>query len=155
MNKINLAFLSFFSIQVCMAQSAIFDLFESNPVKSKTESTTVVTSSEDLTDQIVDNYTTQNVQKRLKANSRNQNIIPLSPEQIQQKQTANLILAAQAANKAAAQATLAADNLAAKIQLLAQAQESMQKASQNNCAVLLYNNESINTSNSKIKLNIN
>lgn len=151
MNKINLAFLSFFSIQVCLAQSAIFDLFESNPVKSKTESTTVIPSSEDLTDQIVDNYTTQSIQKRTMANSHNQNTMPLSPEQIQQKHVANLMLAAQAANKAAAQATLAADNLAAKIQLLAQAQESMQKASQNNCALQLYNIESINTSSSKTK----
>lgn len=150
MNKINLAFLGFFSIQICTAQSAIFDLFESNPIKSKTEVTTA-TSSEELTDQIVDNYTTQNTQKKPKTNLHNQNIIILSPEQIQQKQTANLILAAQAANKAAAQATLAADNLTAKIQLLAQAQESMQRASQNNCALPLYNNESINTSSSKAK----
>lgn len=151
MNKINLAFLSFFSIQVCTAQSAIFDLFESNPVKSKAESTTVVTSSEDLTDQIVDNYTTQNVQKKSKVNSHNQNTISLSPEQIQQKQMANLTFAIQAANKAAAQATSAANNLAAKIQLLAQAQESMQKTSQDNCSVAPYNSESISISSSKAK----
>ncbi len=154
MNKINLAFLSFFSIQLCSAQSAIFDLFESDNAKSKTEPTAVVTTTaDDLTDQIVDNYTTQNAQKKPRSNSRIQNSTTLSPEQIQQKQTADLILAAQVANKSAAQAAQAANNLAAKLELLIKAQESSQKASQNNCTLLPDKNESINASQAKSKIN--
>ena len=129
MRNITLMALSLFSIQICSAQSAIFNLFESNNSNTnQAESQTTATPTQDLTDQIVDSYTLQNSTKTSKSNV--QNSKPQSLEQmlkIQQQQTADLISAAQAATKAASQASIAANNLALKIQLLIRTQESTQQ----------------------------
>lgn len=129
MRKITLIVLSLCSIQICNAQSALFAIFESSNANTKpAESQITSNSAEDLTDQIVDNYTLQNSTKNSKStppNSKTQSLEQML--KIQQQQTADLISAAQAATKAASQASIAANNLALKIQLLIRTQESSQQ----------------------------
>ncbi|MBX9867185.1 MAG: hypothetical protein K2Y14_09720 [Burkholderiales bacterium] len=129
MRNITFMALSICSIQICSAQSAIFNLFESNNSNTnQVESQITPTPTQDLTDQIVDSYTLQNSTKSYKSttpNSKTQSLEQML--KIQQQQTADLISAAQAATKAASQASIAANNLALKIQLLIRSQESSQQ----------------------------
>lgn len=129
MRKITSIALSLLSIQICNAQSALFAIFESSNANTKpAESQITSNPTEDLTDQIVDNYTLQNSTKSYKSttpNSKTQSLEQML--KIQQQQTTDLISAAQAATKAASQASIAANNLALKIQLLIRTQESTQQ----------------------------
>lgn len=129
MRKITLIVLSLCSIQICNAQSALFAIFESSNANTKpAESQITPTPTQDLTDQIVDSYTLQNSTKTSKSNTQNSKTQSLEQMlKAQQQQTADLITAAQAATKAASQASIAANNLALKIQLLIRSQESTQQ----------------------------
>jgi hypothetical protein len=129
MRKITLIVLSLCSIQICNAQSALFAIFESSNANTKpAESQITPTPTQDLTDQIVDSYTLQNSTKTSKSNTQNSKTQSLEQMlKAQQQQTADLISAAQAATKAASQASIAANNLALKIQLLIRSQESTQQ----------------------------
>lgn len=129
MRKITLIALSLCSIQMCNAQSALFAIFESsNSNTTPSESQIIHNPTEDLTDQIVDSYTSQNSTKTAKSTTINSKTPTLEQMlKTQQQQTADLITAAQAATKAANQASIAANNLTLKIQSLIRSQESVQQ----------------------------
>ena len=109
MRKITSIALSLLSIQICNAQSALFAIFESSNSNTKPAESQNSTKNSKSTPP---NSKTQSLEQMLK---------------IQQQQTTDLISAAQAATKAASQASIAANNLALKIQLLIRTQESTQQ----------------------------